>query len=381
MTATLTTRNATLADLKDILVDQQGRKLDIVVSPRDLLADEGHLVIKNTEPIISADGVTVSAGRYQPTNVCEEGIAEKLRIPRPYLSRMRDERAVELWDLNVNGWLERTTPNKRFLVRALRGSTRGTGKSGIARALLSDGYKRIDNLDVLLAALDGLRRTGLDVTIDGCDLTERRMYVRVVAPQIQALAPRLLRNYRSPFTGEWGANNPVMFAGFVLTNSETGCGAFSIVPRIVAQVCSNGYTITRDAERNVHLGGRLEEGVVTWSQKTHEDNLTLIASKASDTVRQFLDPDYLTRKVAEMERDAGAPVVDPPSTIKVLGEKLAFSQQQRNEILDHFIKGADPTAGGIMHAITSTARIQDNADTAHDMESKALHAMTLAARA
>ena len=53
------------------------------------------------------------------------------------------------------------------------------------------------------------------------------MYVRVVCEQVQALAPALLAGYRSPFTGAAGADNPVVFSGFVITNSETGCGAFS----------------------------------------------------------------------------------------------------------------------------------------------------------
>ncbi len=31
---------------------------------------------------------------------------------------------------------------------------------GVARALLSDSYKLMDNFDMLLAALDGLRQSG-----------------------------------------------------------------------------------------------------------------------------------------------------------------------------------------------------------------------------
>jgi hypothetical protein len=69
------------------------------------------------------------------------------------------------------------------------------------RAFLSDGYKIIDNLDVLLAVLDGVRQAGAPVQVDGCDLTERRMYVRVVCEQVRVLAPALLAGYRSPFTG------------------------------------------------------------------------------------------------------------------------------------------------------------------------------------
>ena len=51
-----------------------------------------------------------------------------------------------------------------------------------------------------------------------------------------------------------GADSPVVFAGFVVTNSETGCGACIVPLRLVAQVCANGMTFTRDAMRAVHLG-------------------------------------------------------------------------------------------------------------------------------
>ena len=105
-----------------------------------------------------------------------------------------------------------------------------TAAGGAARAFLSDGYKIIDNLDVLLAALDGVRGSGYPVQVDGCDLTERRMYVRVVCEQVRVLAPALLAGYRSPFTGAAGADNPVVFSGFVITNCETGCGAFTPDP-------------------------------------------------------------------------------------------------------------------------------------------------------
>ncbi len=54
------------------------------------------------------------------------------------------------------------------------------------------------------------------------------------------LAPALLAGYTSPFTDGKGADNPVVFAGFAATNSETGCGACTITPRPVAQVCANG---------------------------------------------------------------------------------------------------------------------------------------------
>jgi hypothetical protein len=190
----------------------------------------------------------MTAGTYRPTDVCDAGIADKLGIPAAYLKKMRASRPG-LFDANVNGWL--TGDDRSFFIRCLRGDDGGA--ADIARAWLSDGYKPIDHLDTLTAVFDGIRQSGYPVTIDSCDLTERRMYVRVRCEAVQVLAPALLSGYRSPFTGAAGTDNPVVFAGFVVANSETGCGACTVTPRLVAQVCANGMTITRDAVRAVHL--------------------------------------------------------------------------------------------------------------------------------
>jgi hypothetical protein len=366
------TRNATLADLAGLLRDQQARKADIVAPATAIRAVGGRLVVDDSAPALSPDGVTLTAGTYVPTDVCDQGIADKLGIPAAYLRRLREQRPG-LYDANVNGWLE--GDGRRFLIRCLRGESGG----GAARAFLSDGYKIIDNLDVLLAALDGVRESGVPVEVDGCDLTERRMYVRVACEQVAVLAPALLGGYRSPFTGAAGAENPVVFAGFVITNSETGCGAFTLLPRLVVQVCRNGMTITRDAIRAVHLGERLEEGVVTWSGNTRDKTLALITARTADAVTTFLDPRYVEAAVRQIERVAGHELADPAEAVRAVSQRLRFTDTQQSEILAHFIRGGDVTAGGILHAVTSVARTLPDADAAHDIEAQGLRALEIAA--
>jgi hypothetical protein len=304
--------------------------------------------------------------------VCDTGIADKLGIPANYLRRMRESRPG-LFGANVNGWLEED--ERSFLVRCLRGEQGGTG---VARAWLSDGYRPIDHLDTLMAVFDGIRAAGQPVVVDSCDLTERRMHVRVRCEAVQVMAPALLAGYRSPFTGASGADNPVVFAGFVVSNSETGCGACAVTPRLVAQVCSNGMTITRDAMRAVHLGGRLEEGV-RWSSDTLDRQLGLITAKARDAVASFLSPAYAERVVRQLEKQAGHPVADAAKTVEVISARLRYSDAQQAQILDHFIKGGDLTAGGIMHAVTSAAQVQADGDDAWELEASALEALSLAA--
>jgi hypothetical protein len=371
----LTARHATLQDLAALLTDQQARKIDIVAPPSALRARDGMLIIAGTDPVLTSDGVDLADGSYHPTAVFDEGISDKLGIHLAYLRKLRAQ-ALDLYDANINGWLDRADPSRKFLIRCYRGED-GTG---VARALLSDGYKRIDHLDVLTAIMDGIRLAGAEVQIQGCDLTERRMYVRLYSEQVTATAPALLAGYRSPFTGAEGADNPVIWGGLVITNSETGGGAASITPRLVVQVCRNGMTIAEDSHRAVHLGGKLGEGVIDWSADTQAKNLALITAKARDAVTRFLDPRYVRTIVARMEQDAATPVEQPQEAIELVSQHLRFTDEQRNAVLGHFIKGGSLTAAGVMHAVTSVAQTLPDADTAHELESQALRVLHLAAR-
>jgi len=397
MNTTLATRNATVADLATLLHEQHGRKLDVVAPAGAITARDGHLLLAGTQAQLSEDGVTLADGVYLPTEVCDEGLAGKLAIPVGYLRRMRHQRA-DLYDANVNGWLHDSGESRSFLVRCFRGDG---DAPGVARAFMSDRYGIIDNLDVLMAALDGVTRAGVEVNISGCDLSERRMYVRVVAPQIAAHAPALLAGYRSPWGGQdvgggWtpqrvahaagaeghafpAGEEPILFAGFEFTNSEVGNGRFTITPRLTVQICGNGLTITADALSKVHVGARLDEGVIRWSQETERRALDLVTAQTRDAVEHYLTVDYLKTTIERLEVKAGTPVTDPAKTVEVVSKALSFNPQQQATILAHFITGGQATAGGVMQAVTSTAQTIPDADAAHAMESAALRALDIAA--
>jgi len=400
-----TARNASISDLVTALRYQHERKVDVVAPASKIKMVEGDLLIKEVDPVLTEDGVTQADGLYRPTVICDEGLADKFGIPLAYVRRLRADRP-NLLDANVNGWLHGRRPlvgyklpdgtqyekragipgdDRAFLIRCFRGAE---GEPGIARAFLSDRYAVMDHLDALMAALDGVRDMGVEIEIDGADLTDRRMTVRVVAPQITALAEELLRGYRTPFEdiNKWkevadregmgyGGEEPIVFAGFQISNSETGGGAFQIVPRMIVKVCKNGLVITKDAVRAVHLGGRLDEGTIKWSEETRTKQVDLIRSKTKDAVATFLDIDYLRSTIAGIEEDAAKPV--KTDEVRVIAKRLQFSEAQINGVLDHFVRGGQTTRGGVMNAVTAYAQTVDNADTAFDLEAAALRALTV----
>ncbi|OXM56423.1 DUF932 domain-containing protein [Amycolatopsis thailandensis] len=376
MESVLTRRDARLPDMVELLQRQHDSKLDVVVPARDLRMVGGRLAIDGIgEPTITLDGVTSTTGIFVPTATCDGGFADKLGIPVRYLRRMRETGHLDLLDHNINEWLAED-PAKRFLTRNFRGVG---GTPGISRALLSEQYRFVDNLDVLMAVLEGIRMAGVHVDVSQCDLTETRMYVQIRCPEVFAYAPALLRNYTSPFTGNRGADNPIVFAGFVFSNSEVGHGSFSITPRIVVQVCDNGMTVTQDVMREVHLGGKLADGVVRWSADTQAAALDVLVKQARDAVNTFLNPAYVQAKIAEVEADAGVRVEDLEETITYVGKQLRFTEAERKTILSHFFDAGDRTSGGVLHAVTSAAQTIDDADEAYALERQGLPAMRHAA--
>lgn len=396
-----TARNVGLQDLVAMLQEQQVRKVDMVVPASRMRSTNGNLVIDGVDPILMDDGVLDANGTYRPTGVFDEGVADRLGIPLAYVRRLRAERP-DLMDANVNGWLHgyREYVNadgpiptafvpgdtRSFLARCFRGDD---GEPGIARALLSDRFSISDNLDSLMAVLDGARAAGIQTVVDTADITERRMTFRLVAPEVQTLAERLLEGYRNPFGADferwrsvadreglgYGGSEPVIFAGLRFSNSETGNGAWSITPEMVVKVCANGLTLTKHVVREVHLGGRMDAGVVRWSAETMEKNLDLVRAKTADAVKTFLDVDFMEAEIAKITEQAEKSVADHDE-VKVIAKRAKFTDGQITDILSHFTRGGVMTRGGIMQAVTSVAQIVPDADLAYEMQNKALSVLT-----
>lgn len=442
-----------------MLNEQQARKIDMVVPASKVKFTDGMLVIRGEEMILEDDGFTDPNGRYWPTQVFDDQIAERLDIAPGYLRRLRHGRIdkrdkriapprLDLWDANVNGLLVGRKPKavradgddpfdpavtldpatgqswrviregvpadpRSFFVRLLRPDN----GVGIARAMLSNRFARMDNVDGLMAMLKGITDAGVDpdtLRIYG-DLSETRMFVHVAAPQILAAAPGLLEGYRSPFNSdsengkrrgkvltveerielgrqwrEGGSNDrslhgffepgnePLVHAGFLLSNSEVGFGRWTIMPEITVLQCSNGLTMTKDGFARNHVGARVDDGHVEWSEDTQGKELALVTAQTRDVVKAVLSQDYLEAKVAELERHAGKEVKEPEKAIEVVAKRLTFSKEEQAGILRHFLMSGQLTSGGVMNAVTSYSQTVEDPDAAHDLNLHALEAMELA---
>jgi hypothetical protein len=339
-----------LQTLVSTLEAQHASKADYVL-PAEVIKMEGGLIQSG-----HADLPRV----YTPNEIFHEGVSERLAIPMQYYRRMRAERP-ELLDLSVNHWLEHLG-GKKLMIRTFENYL----GDNVARALMSNSYLALDNYDVLFAALDAIKKSGIRVDITHADVTERRMYVNCVCREVEIDAKETLKGYLQTRDG---VGNGII-SGFTITNSEVGQGQFQIRPRAVVLKCDNGLIVPDDSFSRIHLGKKLEEGMVKWSQQTKNKNYELIMSQVGDAVKTFLSPEYLGTVIEKLAVAHQIKLDNPIDTVQNVCKELRYTDDQRHKILGHFLEGGDHAASGVTHAITRHAQDEDP-DKRQDMETKA----------
>lgn len=357
-----------IEDLVAQLQSEQLHKRDFVVPVRFLSMVGGKIVITNLDnneglnSLLTATGIAVVSDNLlvslDPLKNFHDQVADKLDIPRRYYTRIE---GTELLDQNVNYWLRQQDQN--YFIRAF---VNEQDRTGYARALLSDRFKTIDNFDVLLATLAAVKESGVNLVMQDADITDTKMYVRFVAPDIERQAPSLMKNYRVPDGG--GSDNGIA-AGFIISNSEVGKGGFSITPRLYIKACNNGMIMAKESYRKTHLGARMEEfTTIEWSEETKEKNMELIIAQVKDAVKTFTSPEFLGKAVSLFEEAAGIQLTKPQETIELVSKEMVFSEKEKDSILNYFIRGGDNTMFGINQAMTYYAQKDADPDRQYELE-------------
>ena len=343
-------RNVSLKDLCGELEREKKNSMDLVVPSESVKA----LVERGYDGGMEDYGLAVpepdgsGLRMYPMTGYAHKQLAEKMGIPQRYYDRMLAAGEYDLWARNVNAWIG---SKERRLLRVL---------DGRVRAILSDKYRPIDNYDLLFSFMDQLKSyrelSGQSVEIVTCDLTETRMYVRAKVPSIVSEVK----------PGD-GVQPMVM-----LTNSEVGAGRMAVALGLFRLVCSNGLW-HEDIVQRVHLGQKLELGLVEWSEMTIRKTDEALFAQVADTVRTALEPalweKYLARTVASTKVELTGNITE---IVDLAGPRLGMSQEERERLVEMFAQELATPAGktqwGLANAVTRLARDTEDADRQVELE-------------
>ncbi len=334
----------TLTEMAQALEAQQSQKKDFVADTRSLeMTPAGQLAIRNG-----------STQTFALTPHAHRQIGERISIPAKYYDRMRVE-APELLQSNVNHWFQQQ-PEQR-MIRTL-GDT--------ARAFLSRRYRRLDNFELAEAVLPTLlEMQGAQVV--SCELTETRMYLKVVSARVQA---------------DVKVGDPVQ-AGVCISNSEIGMGSLRVEPLVYRLVCTNGMVSPDRHTRNrfTHLGraaADTPDAYELFSDETLAADNKAFFLKVQDLVRDAVDRTKFEALVSQMRQTTERPIEgNPVKAVEVLSNKFKLQQSERSDVLQHLIRGGDLTQWGLLNAVTRTAQDAPSYDRATELEELGSTVMTL----
>lgn len=275
-----------------------------------------------------------------PSRIFHEQAAERTGIPMRYYERMMQEEP-ELLATNVNRWLHKKP----------RGAmVRGLGDS--ARALLSDSYRPLDNIDVAEHLLPTLAGKGLE--IKSAEITEKRLY-------IQAVSPRL--------TGEVKKGDAVQ-AGVIISNSEVGFGSLRMEHLVYRLACTNG-AIMGESIRKAHIGTKaapVAEAQTFIRAETQRLMDAAFWAQMRDGMDAMLTKEALEKLIAQMQ---GATKIELPNVeeaVEIVQKRYSLFDSERGSVLEHLARDGDLTLYGLANAITRTAQDAKNYDRAVELE-------------
>jgi len=280
---------------------------------------------------------------FNINEVAHDQIGTKLGIPSRYYNRMLDE-DPDLLAQNANTWLWKVPSNR--MIRTL---------DGTARAFLSDKYRRIDNHEIAQAVLPMIANMK-DAIVESCELTDRRMYLKVVNPKIQT----------EVMPGD------VVQSGILISNSETGLGSVSVMPLVYRLVCKNGMVAQDSGKRKYH-SGRVNEGDDGYEIYRNETILAddkAFIMKLQDIVRATADSIQFERIVSKMRIATDAKITsnDIPAIVEMAAKNHGLFESEGKGVLEHLIRGGDLSLYGLANAVTRQAQDVASYDRSTELE-------------
>ena len=349
-----------IAEVLRELQRQNTMKRDFITPARALhLEDDGRTFVMNGVPGAEGAGGSVSgeesAGNtmvLDTTPLFHRQVASSLGIPAKYYDLMQDQKPELLAD-NVNSWLSDRDQN--YMVRSMGGEAAGTDTAFLARAFLSDRYRRIDNMDVAAAVLP-LFAGSDQFEIVSSEVTSVRMYIKILNHRLEAEVK----------PGDY------VQAGVVISNSEVGLGAVSVQPLLYRLICTNGMVINDFGQRKHHIGRAakvMDDSFELYSDATIEAEDKAFLLKLRDVTRAAIEETRFNQIVDTLRESTDARITGPvQDVVELTGKSLGITQDEQDGVLKYLIEGGDLSLYGLSNAFTRFSQDVESYDRATALE-------------
>ena len=333
---------------------KQGRALPEVLtelkrqneSKHDYISPAGSISLWDDGQTLSMRS-SVSQELFGTTDLFHRQIGSALSIPAKYYDLMRTQKP-ELLAENVNSWLKSREQN--YMIRSM-----DYGSGRVARAFLSDRYRRIDNMEVASAILP-LFAGKEEMEVISCEVTMSRLYLKILNKRLEA----------EVVPGDF------VQAGVVISNSEVGLGAVSVQPLVYRLVCSNGMVCNEFGERKAHVGRAakgLEDSFGIYTDETMEAEDRAFMLRLRDTTLAAIEEARFTQIVGRLQDSTHAKITGRiQDVVELTGKAYDLSQPEQDNILNYLISGGDLSLYGLSNAITRASQDVDSYDRATSLE-------------
>lgn len=298
-------------------------------------------------------------------------IGGHLKVRADFYDRLRDGHPALFTHL-INGLLREHNPGPRMVRTYIDGGTDGRG---VARAFLSDRYRRIDHDQIAEVVLPIL--LGLDgVQIESCALTDTRMYLKAVVPTVAYDLNEFIDPTKHEFMDD------VVQAGLVVKNSEVGVGGFDVEQLIYRLRCRNGMIVGQLISKR-HVGRRIQEGedLSVYQDDTLAADDKALMLKVRDQVQAAVDDTKFRVIVQEFAAAKDStPMEKPIKAMEVLAPRVGLTETEGQSVLQHLLRDGDLTKFGAMNAITRASQDVESYDRATELEELGADVMRMPAR-
>ena len=328
-------------ELAQKITDQAEKKVDMVVDSRSmqLLPVEQDDVTTNAPVLMSID----DSKQMEITSTAHRQLATRLQIPYAYYERVMNNNPVLLAE-NVNNWLGQTQ-NKR-MIRTYQAD--GSTVWDLMRADLSNKYLTFDNEDVAEAVLPVMFDEKLEII--SSNVTEKKLYIKAVTDKL---------------TGEIEKGD-VVRGGVIVSNSEVGFGSVNVQAFIERLVCMNGM-IAETSFRRRHIGSS-HDITDLLSRDTLNKTSDALVGQVQDVVRNVLSNEGFNNVLGKLRETTETEIAKPIDAVEIIQKQFKFTDDEKDSVLNHLIKGGDTTKWGLTNAVTRTSQDLEDYDRATEFE-------------